>query len=63
MKQLIGITAFFFAFSSLAQADGLDDMRNQHPDARNDRQPAAHAQKHHVKHHRKAVLQDRKVEK
>jgi hypothetical protein len=62
MKKLISVTVVIFAFSSLAQAEGQDDLRSQHPDARNDRQVAemhdkarvSHASRHLAKHQRAA---------
>jgi hypothetical protein len=57
MKKLIAIAAAIFAFSPLlVHAEGNDEWRNKHPDARNDRQlselndrhPVAHSRVRHV---------------
>ncbi|KAF3999785.1 hypothetical protein [Glaciimonas immobilis] len=58
MKKLFGVAALIFAFSPLANAQGLSD----HPDARNDRpmeaQRTTEMRQHHatpkrMKHHRR----------
>ena len=53
MKKLIGIAAMALAFGPLlANAEGNDEWRNNHPDARNDRQTSEHYDRHPVAHSR-----------